>query len=104
MLPEKKAIIKVCERAERMLDERRYRDKRLHQLLDKIHDDAKARSVALDVRGHDYWDELADATTPLRSTLVAYKAKKYAGEPTHEINKQKDAFIGSAKDAAKAGR
>jgi hypothetical protein len=103
MPPEKKVIIKACDRAERMLDERRYRDDRLHKCLDKIHRDGKARSVALGVRGHDYWDELAEATMPLRSTLVAYKDKKYVGEPTHEIARQKDAFIGAAHDAAKAG-
>jgi hypothetical protein len=103
-VPEKKKLVAQCESAKKMLDERHYRDDRLHKLLDNIHSDATARSVALAKRRHDYWDELAHVTMPLRTTLGSYKEGKFDGEPTNTLTEQIHAFVGAADDAAKAGR
>ena len=104
MAHEKATIVKACERAKKMLAERRYRDKQLINLLDRIRLSAAERSVVLAERRHDYWDELAHVTMRLNVTLCSYKEKKFDGEPTNLLTEQISAFIGAAADAAKAGR
>jgi hypothetical protein len=103
-VPDKKALVGQFERAKKMLEERRYRDQRLLDLLDELRHGAQARSVALAERRHDYWDELAHVTMPLRTTLGSYKDGEFDGEPTHTLTEQIHAFVGAGEDAAKAGR
>jgi len=103
-VPDKKALVGQFERARKMLEECRYRDQRLLDVLDELRDGAQARSVALDERRHDYWDEMAHVTMPLRTTLGSYKDGKFDAEPTHTLTEQIDAFVGAGKDASRAGR
>jgi hypothetical protein len=103
-VPDKKALVGQFERARKMLEEHRYRDQRLLDLLDKLRHGAQARSVTLDERRHDYWDELAHVTMPLRTTLGSYKDGKFDAEPTNILTEHVRAFVGAGEDAARAGR
>jgi hypothetical protein len=102
--PSKNTLIEQCERAKRMLEERRYRDNQLIKLLDEIHSGAGLSSAALQERPYDYWAALAHNTEPLSVTLRSYKAGDYPEEPTNKLREQIAAFIGAAEDAARAAQ
>lgn len=102
MARSKDPLIASAERALAMIDDGRLRDQKLLDLLSKVSSEAKLRSDArgANAPGHDYWQELADTSMRLGTTLDAYKRKKYPDVPTHILTEQIDAFRTAVTDAS----